>query len=189
MNHKSHVSRRAVIAATCGLSASSLAQPILANSPTPYHAPEFMDLGAVSIRFKLEGRGTALVVLLHEMGMSLEGWDYVAPELAKTCRILRYDLRGFGLSEKIVDEVRWDEHLQDLAQLLTHVSAAKPTFLVGAALGGAIAQKYAASFPNSIRAVAALAPALGGTPASRPGSKEAALRNQGGASVGFRAYR
>jgi hypothetical protein len=40
----------------------------------------------VTLRYQLSGKGTDTIVLLHEAGMALERWDYVAPELAETHR-------------------------------------------------------------------------------------------------------
>ena len=50
----------------------------------------------ISIHYELEGKDGPVVVLLHEMGGTLESWDAVAPELAKDYRVVRYDQRGAG---------------------------------------------------------------------------------------------
>ena len=60
----------------------------------------WMDANGISIHFELGGKGPS-VVLLHEMGGTLDSWDGIAPALAREYRILRYDQRGSGLSEKV----------------------------------------------------------------------------------------
>jgi len=60
----------------------------------------WIDANGVSIHYDLAGAGPP-VVLLHEMGGTLDSWDGVAPELSRRYRTLRYDQRGAGLSEKV----------------------------------------------------------------------------------------
>ena len=60
----------------------------------------WLDDNGASIHFELAGNGPSLV-LLHEMGGTLDSWDGIFPELSRRLRTLRYDQRGFGWSEKI----------------------------------------------------------------------------------------
>ncbi|HYQ07700.1 MAG TPA: alpha/beta fold hydrolase [Xanthobacteraceae bacterium] len=59
----------------------------------------FVDANGVSLHSALAGAGRS-VVLLHELGGTLNSWDGVVPRLAEHFRVLRYDQRGAGLSEK-----------------------------------------------------------------------------------------
>src|SRR5262249_35566289 len=59
----------------------------------------WMDANGISIHFELAGHGPS-VVLLHEMGGTLDSWDGIAPALSERFRTLRYDQRGSGLSER-----------------------------------------------------------------------------------------
>ena len=59
-----------------------------------------MDANGISIHFELAGNGPS-VVLLHEMGGTLESWDGIFPALSGRFRTLRYDQRGSGLTEKV----------------------------------------------------------------------------------------
>jgi len=58
------------------------------------------DANGISIHFELAGNGPS-VVLLHEMGGTLDSWDEIAPALSKRFRVLRYDQRGSGRTEKV----------------------------------------------------------------------------------------
>ncbi len=60
----------------------------------------WIETGGVSFHYRLEGSHGHSLVFLHEIGGSLDSWDGVVPELALRFRVLRYDQRGFGLSEK-----------------------------------------------------------------------------------------
>ena len=54
-----------------------------------------MDANGISIHYELAGNGPS-VVLLHEMGGTLDSWDGIAPALSESFRMLRYDQRGAG---------------------------------------------------------------------------------------------
>ena len=42
---------------------------------------DFIELNGVALRYELCGNGDRTLVLVHEMGGSLESWDDVAPRL------------------------------------------------------------------------------------------------------------
>ena len=60
----------------------------------------FIEVNGVSLRYIVEGVGKP-IVLIHEMGGTLESWGLVAPLLASHRKVIRYDTRGAGFSEKI----------------------------------------------------------------------------------------
>ena len=60
----------------------------------------FIEANGVSLRYAVQGSGKP-VVLIHEMGGTLESWGLLAPLLAAKRRVVRYDTRGAGFSEKI----------------------------------------------------------------------------------------
>jgi 3-oxoadipate enol-lactonase len=91
--------------------------------------------------------------------MALESWDYVAPVLANTHRVLRYDLRGYGLSQAIKGPFSIDDELADLRELLKALGITGKVHLVGGAIGGAVALKFAADYPELTANVIAISPA------------------------------
>jgi 3-oxoadipate enol-lactonase len=44
---------------------------------------QWIDVNGVSLRYELAGSGAKNIVLVHEMGGSLETWDDMFPTLAK----------------------------------------------------------------------------------------------------------
>ena len=79
---------------------------------------DFIELDGLSLRFELGGKDGRTLVLVHEMGGSLESWDDVAPRLAQSRRILRYDTRGAGMSQKVRGQLGIDTMADDIAALL-----------------------------------------------------------------------
>ena len=78
------------LAAFCAIQSSALAQDAAGTTG-------FAQVNQTSLRYQLAGNGPRTIVLLHELGMSLESWDDIVGDLSRAHRVLRYDLRGFGL--------------------------------------------------------------------------------------------
>ena len=121
----------------------------------------FIEVNGVGLRYELSGRGNHTVVLIHEMGGSLESWDGVAPALAANRRVLRYDTRGAGLSEKVRGVLSIDTMIDDLAALLDALGIGGKVALAGIAVGGAIALHAAVRLPQRISTVVSGSPATG----------------------------
>jgi 3-oxoadipate enol-lactonase len=122
---------------------------------------EFVELNDVGLRYELSGRGERAIVLVHEMGGSLESWDGIAPRFAQSRRVLRYDTRGAGMSQKVRGALGFDTMADDIAALLDHTGIAGQVALAGIAVGGAIALHFAARYPERASAVAVGSPATG----------------------------
>ena len=85
----------------------------------------WMDVNGISIHFELAGHGPS-VVLLHEMGGTLDSWDGIAPALSERFRTLRYDQRGSGLSEKVRQPITTEILVDDLEAVLQGSALAAP---------------------------------------------------------------
>lgn len=121
----------------------------------------FIETNGVAMRYELSGAGDRTLVLAHEMGGSLESWDEVAPRLAATRRVLRYDARGAGLSQKVRGELTLDTMADDIAALLDTLAISGKVAVAGVAVGGAVALHFAARYPERTSAVVAGSPATG----------------------------
>lgn len=122
---------------------------------------DFIEGNGVGLRCELSGGGDRTLVLVHEMGGSLESWDDVAPRFAKSRNVLRYDTRGAGLSQKVRGELTLPTMADDIAALLDHFGIKRKVALAGVAVGGAIALQFAARYPARTSAVAVGSPATG----------------------------
>jgi 3-oxoadipate enol-lactonase len=122
---------------------------------------EFAEINGAGLRYALDGKGEHTLVLVHEMGGSLESWEDAARRFAESRRVLRYDCRGAGLSQKVRGELSIDTMADDIAALLDHTGIVGPVALAGVAVGGAIALHFAARYPDRTSAVAVGSPATG----------------------------
>jgi 3-oxoadipate enol-lactonase len=133
---------------------------------------DFIELDGVTLRYELSGKGDRTLVLVHEMGGSLESWDDVVPRFAESRRVLRYDTRGAGMSQKVRGKLGIDTMADDIAALLDHIGIAGKVALAGIAVGGAIALHFAARHPERASAVAVGSPATGMAPDRRAAALE-----------------
>jgi 3-oxoadipate enol-lactonase len=86
----------------------------------------WLEANGISIHHQLAGDGPSLV-LLHEMGGTLDSWDGIFPALSKCFRTLRYDQRGAGLTEKVRSPITTELLVEDLEAML-QASALPPPY-------------------------------------------------------------
>jgi 3-oxoadipate enol-lactonase len=107
--------------------------------------------GDITINYEIEGSGTPLV-LTHGLGDTLHFWDPVAPALAAHHALLRWDVRGFGASDKPPGPYSPALFAADLAALLDALRIDR-VHLGGLSMGGVIAQRFALDFPHRVRSL------------------------------------
>jgi len=119
------------------------------------------------LNYRTDGEHGPWVVLVHEMGATLASWDAVAPLLARGNRVLRLDLPGAGLSEKLLRDVTFDDMANAVAGLLDALGIDEPAVICGCSMGAAIVLAFAASHPDRTRGVVAMSPSVGTSPERR----------------------
>jgi pimeloyl-ACP methyl ester carboxylesterase len=137
-----------------------------AQTGTP-REDRFFNSSDVKIRYVDVGRGEP-VVLIHGFSSSLDGnWgaNGIIDTLAKEFRVVALDCRGHGKSDKPHDASSYGSKMaDDVARLLDHVAIRK-AHIVGYSMGGVIAGKFIATYPD--RAITAVfggaAPRVGWT--------------------------
>ncbi len=82
-----------------------------------------------SLRYELRGEGKPTLILCHELGGSLESWSEAARLLQPHFRILLWDQRGAGLSEKIVEARPLERHADDLERLVAALGLRQPYYV------------------------------------------------------------
>ena len=132
------------------------------------------DANGISIHFKLDGNGPS-VVLLHEMGGTLDSWDGIAPALSTGFRVLRYDQRGSGLTEKVRSSITTEILVADLEAMLQASGLAPPYHFVTVAAATMQALIYMTRHPDRVASFVFCNPFTGADP-----SRVAALRERAG---------
>jgi 3-oxoadipate enol-lactonase len=127
----------------------------------------WIEANGASLRYELSGSGKDTLVLMHEAGGCLESYEDALPGLEKEFRVLRYDQRGFGFSEK-VRELAFQGVADDLAGLLDALKITGPIHLAGCAMGADFSVGFAARYPARVAKLALASPNIGEN-ASRSG--------------------
>jgi 3-oxoadipate enol-lactonase len=132
-----------------------------------YSAFETVDLHGV-----VEGTGDE-VVLLHPIGLDSTFWGPLPETLARSHRVLRLDLRGFGRSPIGDGPVPIRTYAADVHRAIVSHGFQRPTIL-GLSFGGMIAQVLALAHPSSVSRLV-----LCGCPGGIPEAARGLLRERG----------
>ncbi|HEX2825729.1 MAG TPA: alpha/beta fold hydrolase [Burkholderiales bacterium] len=152
------------------------------SHPTPAALEGFCAGKRLRQRFKVSGVGPPLV-LVHGVGTRLEDMDLLCRELEPYLRVLRYDLRGHGESEKVPGPYTLEDFSDDLVELLDAMQWER-VHCFGFSLGGLIVQRFALDHPDRLVRAGLISAIAGRTPEERASALRRAdeLRDGGGAT-------
>lgn len=119
-----------------------------------------VSVNGVELYYEEHGEGVPILGL-HGTPSSSLMWADAAVELAKHGRCITYDRRGFYRSAPAEPFGTLDliEHVDDAAALLAALHAG-PAVVIGRSTGGQIAVELARHFPDKVKALVLLEPAL-----------------------------
>lgn len=103
---------------------------------------EYAQNGSVRLAFEVDGQGPPLL-LIHGLGYCRAGWGPAAERLAETFRVIRFDNRGVGDSDKPRGPYTVGTLTHDALAVLDAAGVDR-AHVVGVSLGGLVAQTLAA---------------------------------------------
>jgi 3-oxoadipate enol-lactonase len=110
-------------------------------------------LGRLNIHYRLDGEGEQTVVLVNGLADDLETWSGQVPALLGAgYRVLRFDNRGIGLSDKPLGPYTTAMFAADTKALVDHLQIDR-FHMLGVSMGGMIAQEYALAHPGDLRSI------------------------------------
>ena len=130
------------------------------------------------IHYEVHGAG-APVLLIMGLGSNAYGWYRTIPWLSPHYQVIAFDNRGTGRSDVPAGAYSIDQMAADAGAVLDavgHVSA----HIVGASLGGMIAQRFALTFPDRLRSLVLVCTTPGGQHAVRAADDVLSALMQGG---------
>jgi pimeloyl-ACP methyl ester carboxylesterase len=154
--------RRAIVAALAAQAALACsAEPIPQSrafpAGTPFRAFDRV-IDGTRLRMIDTGRGPA-VVFIHGLGASMYSWRHqLEPVLAAGFRVVAYDNRGFGFSERPDSGYSNEAYARLLVAVLDSLGI-HDAVLVGHSMGGAIAGEVAVRYPERVLGLVLLGPA------------------------------
>jgi len=134
----------------------------------------------VNIKWEEWGDGTPLL-LIQGLGYARWSWDPVVPGLAERYRVISFDNRGIGESDKPDGPYTARQMADDALQVLDEAGVGR-AHVLGASLGGMIAQEVAATAPERVEKLVLCCTTAGGPAAvPMPEVSGAAVRRGGNA--------
>jgi 3-oxoadipate enol-lactonase len=108
-------------------------------------------IDGVELAYQLLGSG-APVVMIHGAQGDQSMFAAMAKEFAANYRVLTFDQRGSGLSEKPDMPYSIAMFADDTAALMDHLKMS-PAHIIGVSMGGMIAQEFALRHPHMVRSL------------------------------------
>lgn len=112
----------------------------------------FAEVDGARVRYVDVGSGPA-VVLVHGFASSLETWDGVLPQLAKSHRVIAMDLKGFGWTDRPRGDYSPEAQAKMVLDLLTQRGVEKAAF-VGHSWGASVVLAAALQAPQRVTRIA-----------------------------------
>jgi 3-oxoadipate enol-lactonase len=109
------------------------------------------------VHYAVDGApGAPVVMLANSLGTSFPMWDAQVEALARSHRVLRYDMRGHGLTDTTASSggAATVERLADDAVALLDALGIARVHFVGLSIGGMVGQRIAAQFPERVESLA-----------------------------------
>jgi pimeloyl-ACP methyl ester carboxylesterase len=113
----------------------------------------------VRLAYEISGTSEIPLVMVHGSWFSRRVWDWLVPQLTESLRVVTYDRRGHGESERPSGQGSVREDVADLAALIEHLELA-PAWVLGQSFGGSITLRLAGERPDLLRGILAHEPPL-----------------------------
>ena len=123
-------------------------------------------VNGIAIHYEITGEGEPLI-LIEGLGTAAWLWWKQVPELAKHYRVIAYDQRGVGRSDKPDEPYTIPMLADDLAGLMD-VLKIKQAHVLGISLGGYVAQEFTLKYPERVERLILCSTSFGGIHAIPP---------------------
>lgn len=107
-----------------------------------------METDIVTANVKVEGEGPP-IVLIHGFGAALDWWDWIAPALSGTHKVIRLDLIGHGGTEAPGSGYMIEREAALVKAVLDKLGVARAV-VVGHSMGGEVATAFTVANPKRV---------------------------------------
>lgn len=108
----------------------------------------FTKVNGIKICYEIFGKGYP-IILIHGFGARKEGFKCQIPALSKEFKVITFDNRGAGKSERVNDPYTMQTLADDVRGLLDFLEI-KKTHVLGTSMGGLIAQQFVLQYPEYV---------------------------------------
>jgi proline-specific peptidase len=124
------------------------------------------NINGIKICYEIKGEGEP-VLLVHGFSDRKEHWRAQFGELSEHFKVVRFDNRGAGKSDRPYGIYTMELLADDINRLLDYL-AIKKTHVIGHSLGGMIVQNFAILYPNRLKKIVLINTIAGMTPPGIP---------------------
>jgi pimeloyl-ACP methyl ester carboxylesterase len=126
---------------------------------------EFVQAGDTRMYYQKAGNGDVPIVLVHGFGASSFSWrENLDPIAEAGFTVYAPDMRGFGLSDKDGDKSMSQDAQADRLKAFMDAQGIDRAVLAGNSMGGGIVTNFALRYPDRVRGLVLVDPAIyGGT--------------------------
>jgi len=111
---------------------------------------KYEEINGVKLAVEEKGKGSmAPLVFVHGWTADMHRWDDQFEFFSKTRRVIRFDLRGHGESEKCTSDMTIQQLSDDLYALLKKLKV-KKAVIAGHSMGGMTAQRFTLDHPEMV---------------------------------------
>lgn len=121
------------------------------------YANDFVKVNGARLHYEMTGEGEALI-LLHSGFTDLRLWDDQFNFFGKYFKVIRYDIRGFGKSDRPSNPFSHSEDLKGLFDFL----GIRKAHLIGVSMGGSIAIDFTLQYHDLVECLILSGPSLRG---------------------------
>lgn len=123
-------------------------------------APVSVVVNEIELEVEKQGQGDITVVFEAGFGTDLRTWKPVIAALNTNYTTVTYSRAGLGKSFAAATPRSIQQHIADLHALLNTLQVSQSIILVGHSYGGLLATEYARQFPEQLRALVLIDPAV-----------------------------
>jgi 3-oxoadipate enol-lactonase len=112
-----------------------------------------LDVNNHKVSYTDEGKyGAPVILFIHGFPLNKSMWNLQVESLTNNCRVITYDIRGFGNSETSNEDFSIELFAKDLIYLMDALKIDK-TILCGLSMGGYIALNAIENYPGRFNAL------------------------------------
>jgi pimeloyl-ACP methyl ester carboxylesterase len=115
----------------------------------------YAEVNGARLYYEIKGEGET-VTLLHSGFTDLRLWDDQFELFSKYFKVIRYDLRGYGRSDRPSQSF---SNVEDLKELLNYLGI-DSTNLIGVSMGGCTAIEFTLQYPDMVKSLVLSGPSL-----------------------------
>ena len=111
----------------------------------------FAEVNGIRMCYEIKGEGDP-VLLVHGLGSKKESWIAQFKPLSEYFKVIRFDNRGAGKSDRPKGDYSMELFADDIAALLDYLKIEK-THIIGCSLGGMIVQNFVLKYPHRVNKI------------------------------------